>query len=107
MYLQVQVTVPDIQVADEIAHELLSLNLAACVQRIGPISSSYHWQGKIQHDEEYLLLIKTIASNFDLIEKAIKGAHPYDTPQIIGIEIKKGSSAYWHWLDQELTKEVP
>jgi periplasmic divalent cation tolerance protein len=102
MYLQVQVTVPSLKVAEELSHKLLANKLIACVQRLGPIMSSYHWQGKIQHEEEYLLLIKTVKSNFDLIETVIKESHPYDTPQIIALEIKKGNTSYLKWIDQEL-----
>ena len=33
--------------------------LAACVQILGPVSSTYHWQDRVERNEEWMCVIKT------------------------------------------------
>ena len=59
MHLQVQITTPTKEIAQQILQQLLEARLIACGQIMGPITSLYHWQGKIEQSEEYLCLLKT------------------------------------------------
>ena len=52
-------TCPDAASALRIAETLVGEKLAACVNRIPGIQSTYRWQGKVITDAEELLLIKT------------------------------------------------
>jgi periplasmic divalent cation tolerance protein len=45
-----------------LATQLVEKRLAACVNVIPRIHSVYRWQGKIENDDEQLLLIKTFRS---------------------------------------------
>ena len=58
-YIQVMTTVNNQADADTIAGAAVSERLAACVQVIGPISSTYWWQGSLESADEWLCLIKT------------------------------------------------
>lgn len=53
------VTVPSREVARGIAESLISSKLAACVNVIPGVESMYWWQGKMEVDNELLLMIKT------------------------------------------------
>ena len=97
-HIQVITTIDKEDGANKIAEFLLERRVASCVQ-IFPISSKYWWEGKIKKSREWLCLIK--GKNFDKIEKAIKGLHPYKTPEIIEIPITKGSFDYLRWIDKE------
>ena len=91
------------QDAQKIAKTLVEKRLAGCVQIIGPITSTYWWKDNIEIDEEWICFIKSKKSVYDILEKAIKSVHPYETPEIIAIPITEGSKQYFHWLDNELS----
>jgi periplasmic divalent cation tolerance protein len=83
--------------ADKLARLLLSQQLAACVQ-VMPIASYYTWNGEINVDDEYILMIKCPASNFPEIEQCIKANHSYEIPEIIQLSIEAGSADYLNWI---------
>jgi len=95
--LIIHCTVPSQELAKEIAHNLVSENLAACVQQLGPITSTYRWENKIQEDQEWLLLIKTNQTQYQTIETYLQKTHPYEVPEIIAIPITEGSESYLKW----------
>ena len=86
--------------ADKIADALLSGRLASCVQQ-NNIQSAYHWKGKIERNDEILLLIKTRAEFYPAVEKTIKENHSYETPQIVMVPISGGLPAYLDWIKNE------
>ena len=88
--------------AQKIARALLGARLAGCVQIIGPITSAYWWEGKIEEAEEYLCLIKSRADLFEQLEAAIRAAHPYDVPEVLAVPVVAGSRDYLDWLNGEL-----
>ena len=49
--------------AQKIATALLQSKVAACVQMIPTVESFFWWEGKIQHEKEILVLIKTKQSS--------------------------------------------
>ncbi len=100
-YLVVLVTVPSREVGQEIATMLVENRLAACVNLVPGVVSFYRWQGKLEEDEELLLMIKTRVSHFDRLAMAIKKVHPYDVPEVIGLPIVRGSREYLAWLGDE------
>jgi periplasmic divalent cation tolerance protein len=87
--------------AETIAIALVKEKLAACVKII-PLQSVYVWEGKINKDSEWQLLIKTDLSLFAAIEDRIKELHSYTTPEIIAVPIVAGSSAYLSWISNSL-----
>ncbi len=98
-YEIVLITAPSREVGRDIANKLVESGLAACVNLLAPIESIYSWEGKIQHDEEVVLIVKTRAA---LVESevipAVKAMHPYDVPEIIGLPIAAGSAEYLEWI---------
>ena len=51
--------------------DLLERRLAACVNIIPQVVSIYRWQGKVEDDREWLLLVKTTAAAFKQVRRAI------------------------------------
>jgi len=76
-YQMVLTTVDSEELAGKISQALVENKLAACVQVIGPISSTYRWKGSVQVDSEWLCLIKTRQSLFADVERVIVEMHPY------------------------------
>ena len=86
-------TCPDDVVAERIASALVEERLAACVNRIPGIVSTYRWQGAVHSDREILLLIKTTREHFEALRERIVALHPYDVPEVIALTIDRGSAA--------------
>ena len=84
--------------ASRIATALVEARLAACVNIIGPIDSVYRWQGKVESAQEFLLLIKTVASRAAAVTTRIRELHSYDLPEAIEVSIEGGSADYLRWI---------
>jgi len=94
-------TCPDSETAVRIAHALVEERLAACVNRLSGIQSTYRWRGEIQDESEVLLLIKTTRGRFDALRARLVELHPYEVPELIALDIVDGSPAYLEWLSAE------
>ena len=92
------------ETADHIAEQLIERRLAACVNIAGPIRSVYHWKGKIEDEQEYLLLIKTTAEQLEQLRSALKELHPYELPECIELAIEGGSAEYLAWIAGEASR---
>jgi periplasmic divalent cation tolerance protein len=103
-YIQVSTTTEKREDSERIAQTLVQKRLAACVQIIGPISSTYWWKGTVENAEEWLCLIKSKKSLYGLLEKTIKETHPYEKPEITAVPIILGSKEYLRWLNDEFGK---
>jgi periplasmic divalent cation tolerance protein len=91
---------PDAVCAQEIAEALVGEQLAACVNRVPGISSTYRWQGTVTTDREELLLIKTTAGRFDALKTRLLALHPYELPEVIAVPVEFGHTAYLDWVRQ-------
>ena len=91
-------TCPDQASASRIARDLVESGLAACVSRVGPVHSTYRWQGAIQDEPEVLLVVKTVTDRYSELEMRLKSLHPYEVPEIIALPVTAGSEAYLSWL---------
>ena len=96
--LIVFVTAPSKDEAVRIAESLVSERLAACVNLVGAIESIYRWEGKVSHDNETLMIIKTTDARYPQLERRVKELHSYTTPEIIAYRIERGSDEYLRWL---------
>ena len=104
-YIQVVTTTERKADAETIARSLVEERLAACVQIVGPITSTYRWQGKIETAEEWQCWAKTRREFYEQIEQAIRRLHPYDEPEILAVGIVAGSASYLAWLDGEVSSQ--
>ena len=57
-FIMVITTTDSKEKAREIANSLVKGKLAACVQIINGVESTYMWQGKVETSKEYLLFIR-------------------------------------------------
>jgi periplasmic divalent cation tolerance protein len=87
-----------------LARSLVEEGLAACVNAIPNIASTYRWEGRIQEDREILLLIKTSEAVYARLEARILDLHPYELPEVVAVPIVRGSAAYLSWLTAETSR---
>jgi len=104
-YIVVLVTAGSEAEAETIAQTLVEERLAACVNIISPIRSIYRWQEKIVDDREWLLMIKTQAGHFSVVEARVKALHSYQVPEVVALPILAGAKDYLRWLLSETTKK--
>jgi periplasmic divalent cation tolerance protein len=100
--LQIVTTTETKADAERIAAALVDRRLAACVQIVGPITSTFRWEGKVQTAEEWQCIVKTRRPLYTLVETAIRELHPYQVPEILATAIVEGSRAYLDWLASEV-----
>lgn len=101
-HLVVLCTCPNAGLAETITTALLEQQLAACVNRIPGVASMYRWEGRVEHDDEVLLVIKTAARHFSALEESIRELHPADVPEIIALPIVMGSGPYLDWIEESV-----
>jgi periplasmic divalent cation tolerance protein len=103
--LVVLTTTPNSEEAETLAQKIVAAKFAACVQILPQIKSFYFWEGKIQKDAEFLLLIKTMAEKFPELETFIKENHSYDVPEIVALSAEKVSENYLDWMRNYLIRD--
>ena len=101
-YWQIATTTETKDDAGRIAAALVERRLAACVQIVGPITSTFRWEGKVQSAEEWLCVAKTHRDLYERVEGAIRELHTYQVPEIVATAIAAGSQSYLDWLDGEV-----
>ena len=99
-YIMITTTFDNKEEANKISELLLKERLVSCCQ-LGNITSSYHWKGKIEHTEEYILQMKSKKELYKEVEKVILENHSYETPQIIAYDLVDGYKGYLDWIDEE------
>ena len=100
-YGVVLVTVSSPSEAEAIATILIEEKLAACIN-IFPVQSIYQWEGNIQQESEFQLVIKTNLAKFSELSSRIQEIHSYEVPEIIALPIVSGSESYLSWLSDIL-----
>lgn len=93
--------------AEKIAQRMIEARVAACVNVVPGVRSFYRWQGKIENDTEFLLIIKTARGLVDQLRQELEKLHPYDLPELIVAPIIDGSPNYLAWLDKEVAADGP
>jgi periplasmic divalent cation tolerance protein len=84
--------------AAALARALVEERLAACVNVIGPVTSIYRWNGKVEQDAEQQLVIKTTAARLEALEARVRALHPYAVPEFLVLTAAGGSEAYLAWV---------
>ncbi|WP_141577245.1 divalent-cation tolerance protein CutA [Actinomadura sp. WMMA1423] len=100
-YVQVTTATDSRAEAAELARSAVAERLAACAQLVGPIASTYWWEGEIESAEEWMVLFKTSADRFDELASLITEGHSYDTPEIIATPVVAGSMDYLAWITEQ------
>lgn len=86
--------------AGKLSGGLIENNLAACVN-ITSVNSMFRWKGKMENQGEWLMIVKSVESNFNAIEKFIKANHSYECPEIVAMKVEIYSNEYADWVRSE------
>jgi periplasmic divalent cation tolerance protein len=89
----------------DIAHALIRNRQAACVNLVPNVHSIYRWKGRVCDDGEFLLIIKTRASEFSAVRDTIHKINTYELPEVLAYRVDESSPAFTDWIVQ--TTEHP
>lgn len=95
--LVVLATVP-VDQSEQLARTVVEEGLCACVNVVPAVRSFFRWQGKVDTADEHLLVIKTTAAAFELLQDRLVALHPYDVPEVIALPVAAGLPAYLSWV---------
>jgi len=98
----VTTTLPGEAEADKIAEAAVTERLAACAQIQGPLKSTFHWRGGVDHSTEWYCHLKTTRKRLPALEALIRALHPYAVPEIIAVDIVAGHAPYLSWINGNL-----
>ncbi|MEC7640982.1 MAG: divalent-cation tolerance protein CutA [Nitrospinota bacterium] len=101
-YVAVFITVGSAAEAEKLSRGLVEEKLAYCVNAIPAVKSTYFWEGKICVDEEMMLVVKSLDSRFENLERWVRKHHSYDVPEVIALPLVKGSPPYLKCIDDWL-----
>ena len=97
-------TCPDEASAHAVATALVQERLAACVNRVGGLRSTYIWDARLQDEGEILLIIKTTAGRLDELQARLQSLHPYELPELLAIAVAGGNERYLDWVRKGVEK---
>jgi periplasmic divalent cation tolerance protein len=100
-HCQVVTTTDSREAADALASAAVEARAAACAQIVGPIASTYWWEGKVETAQEWQVVFKTAVERYPELEANIKAHHGYDVPEIVCTPIIGGNPAYLEWVTAE------
>jgi len=99
-FIIIYTTHPDEETANKISSQLIQKKLVACAN-IFPMQSVYWWQGKIENEQEYVSILKSIQENFDKVKLEIEKVHSYEVPCIMKMEVEANES-YEKWIRESV-----
>lgn len=89
--------------ATGLARTLVEEGLAACATLIPAVQSIYRWQGRLEHTNETMLLLKTGEAKVEQLKARLMELHSYEVPEFLVLEVESGSQTYLKWLQAGLS----
>lgn len=83
--------------ADRLARGAVEARLAVCAQVDGPITSHYHWEGRLETAAEYRIWFKCLPANASALSGWVHNHHPFTTPQWIEVNAENVGEKYLSW----------
>lgn len=88
--------------ADKIVQVLLERRLIACGKQLS-VSSDFLWKGKIDHNDEILLIMDSREDLFERVEVEVAKLHSYKTFVLMAVPVVKISQKAEAWLESSTT----
>lgn len=97
----IYVTASNHEEALRLGRTLVEERLAACANLLGPITSVYRWEGRVNQDDEVALVLKTRADLADRLIDRARALHSYSCPCVVALPITAGNPAFLEWIGTE------
>lgn len=103
-FVFVYATFPEMELAEQVAAELVADHLAACANLLPGMRSIYSWQGAVERASEVVAIFKTRTELADAVMAAVKSRHPYQVPALVVLPVLRADPAYAAWLFSETVR---
>lgn len=97
----VYTTWPSVVEAERTGRDLVAKRLAACVNILPGVISHHWWQDVLERAEEAVAIFKTRESLVEPLRRALKSAHPYETPCFFTLPTEAIDPDYQRWIVEE------
>jgi periplasmic divalent cation tolerance protein len=67
------------------------------------MNSFYIWDGKVQDDQEVVMIAKTTEERVPQLVDKVKALHSYECPCIVSMPVSGGNQAYLDWIAEEVS----
>jgi periplasmic divalent cation tolerance protein len=84
--------------ARTLASILVDERLAACVNVLAEMDSTYRWKGGVESERERQIVIKTTVDRLPALQARVHELHPYEVPEFLVLPITGGSEKYLSWI---------
>lgn len=99
--VSVYATAASLEDAERLADALVEERLVACVNILPGMRSVYRWEGRLEHDDEVVLLAKTRRELAEAVCERVAALHTYDVPCCVVLPLVAGWPAYLDWIDEQ------
>jgi periplasmic divalent cation tolerance protein len=97
-YVVVLTTLPGDADGPGFGRSLVDDRLAACVNILPPMESIYRWEGRVEHESERQVIIKTSRERVAALWERVRELHPFEVPEFLVLSIVDGNDAYLRWV---------
>ena len=98
---QVQVAHDDPQALQRLITAAVERRLAGCGQLLGPMTSTFRWEGDVQQAQEWLALLKTAGDRVDVLVAFLTAEHGYELPEVLVTDVMAGLAGFLDWVRAE------
>lgn len=81
---------------------LVEERLAACANIMDGMTSVYFWQGKLQEEQEVVLLLKTTVDQAEACATRVRALHSYEVPCVMTWTSAVLNSDYFSWVENNV-----
>ncbi|MBI1275042.1 divalent cation tolerance protein CutA [bacterium] len=99
-------TFPTMEDAKRMARMLVERKLAACVNLLPGAASIYRWEGKMEEEQEVIMVTKSTAAKWSEIETLFEEDHPHDVPALVCVSTYAALPVFADWVMRE-TESFP
>ncbi|MFN4282670.1 MAG: divalent-cation tolerance protein CutA [Alphaproteobacteria bacterium] len=85
----------------KLGRALVEERLAACANVFDGMTAIYRWDGKLQEEDEAVLVLKTSARQIERLTERLVELHSYDLPCVVAWRIETGHAPYLDWVRDE------
>ena len=80
---------------------MIEKKIAACVDMWG-VESLYMWEGTLNDRKQVMLMVTTLESRLQDVERVIAENHSYSVPMIAGVDVRRINQDYKEWFVGEI-----
>lgn len=88
----------DLLQAEDLAKQLVTNRIAACVNLIPNVTSVFHWDDEVQMEQEIIMFIKTTEKHIDAVKAFIEAEHGYEVPELVELDAVVLHQPYMDWI---------